>query len=141
MITYIEKQNIDKFAEAVNNLSLIVRNGTKVGVHILFVHFLLIKLILRNATYLKKIKRMTEECAPGKECELEKCKAQTLSVATQIRDDFNITEKKIMGIKYYSLIAPLLNEVTVAWDDFVIDLTISNDSELNNSLSFLSDAI
>jgi len=142
MTTYIEKHNIDKFTRRLLELDSIMQSSTKLWYLLFKSSWLMIYTMVESTTALKKLRSVAMNCHHSHEkCKIEECAKDFLLNASIIRDGFFDIHEETKKIKFLSFISPLIQKIVIDWDDFVVDLTISRDSELNQDISLLSDAI
>jgi len=71
----------------------------------------------------------------------QECLNNALSYATIIRDLAVEANERAQGLKSIPFITMLTEKTAVGWDDFVVDLTLSSDTEMNDSIALLADAV
>lgn len=148
MIYHFEGHNIEsarsinEFALKLERTNTLINSISTLGYNLITVHFTLFFTIICSSRVLKKLKKMAADCdGQHEKCNPQRCAEETLSMSKGVRDLFYSINDTAKQLKYFALLIPFLHKITIEWDDFVLDLTISNDAELNKDISLLSNAI
>jgi len=132
----------------------IVTNALKVGIYLMSLPFsawmlasnyqVMIRSARRSSSLLKEMKNHAKVCdeVQGRcDKDPQECLEFALTSAIMIRDlavQANDISRNVKGMR---LITKLTEKTAVDWDDFVVGLTLSSDTEMNDSIALLADAV
>jgi hypothetical protein len=138
----LEENKVATFAKKVSGISRIMSSSSVFWYMIAKVYLNTGIIAASHSKNLKTLRNIAENCNPTKEtCDPCKCSERSMNLAKSVRDDFIDLKERCEPIKYFAALTPVLDNIIIDWDDFVVDLTISQSSELNDALTLLSDAI
>lgn len=137
-LTANEEHSINEFMKSIDSVGLIMKTSSSLVYRVLKVYVTSFFIIAENSKSFKILRGMAEACnACDESCSPKKCAIKVLEMSKKVRDDIASTSD---DFKTISILAPLsvaFDQILTEWDDFVVDLTISSDPEVDNAIGQL----
>jgi len=137
-LTTNEEHSINEFMKSIDSVSFIMKTSSSLVYRVLKVYVTSFFIIAENAKSFKILRGMAESCnACDETCSPKECAVKVLEVSKKVRDDIAGTSDDFKTIPILAPLSVAFDYILTEWDDFVVDLTISSDPEIDNAIGQL----
>ncbi len=142
VLTASDEQSLNEFMKNIDSVGRIMKTSSSIVYRVIKVYMVAFFVVVENTRSFKTLRSISESCnACNDDCSPKECAARVLEISKRVREEISSTRNELKPMAILAPLSILFEKLLIDWDDFVVDLTISSDPEIEASIGQLIDVL